>query len=497
MPAKPTRKPVPLIFVSVDTIPAPDTGTEAIRDGSGLRRTCSTPTFNQSTKLRCLTTTGPTPPRPALKRGQGIGSLRVHTDEKSSLSVASSSTLSRKSSLSSLGSRFRLKLRPSKPNLLMSDGSSESSRSSSPAGKPLPPLPALCPTIPTPVYEEDLDPFDEQPPAASPPFKVRRKPVPLYIPPSDAVPIMDFSTSQSSSDESSDEESPNPVERLGPNVFLTPDGESAWSLATAFTHIVRLSAGDGIERARVGFERENNIPTLHLPILPPGANTFDTSSILSAEADIMGSDLALINQSHNDIDFSSKRSRRKFSIRRKPAPKIVPPEEPEIGDELYASFPPSPQYSQADLVTTQRFLAAYGQPMSIPALASLLCEDRLQESDTQPLGIRATDITTALAYLRPHPFASAETRRRVLLVTPHNQPQLIREAVALGACYLAVAEGFSVKTMLQGAMHASKSAGRAFNLHAGTCTAPAAEIQLEQLWREVEADAASWKSAKF
>ncbi|KAF7338705.1 hypothetical protein MSAN_02192700 [Mycena sanguinolenta] len=297
---------------------------EEKREAIALRATCTTPTFNQSTKFSSLVASeGPS--NPFMQRGHGICTIPRYTDYKTALedegsppTPGASRSLNRKlsrmglrtseddvfssapsssSSLSRKASRFRLRLRPSKSSLRSSDGSSDgNSRCSSPVTAvssekplPLPPLFSPC-TSPFDEYQLDHDrtPVTEVPPPPAPPkprFKIRRKPVPEYIPeylPEPPLPAVDFDSLSSSSsvyssetDSSADECSS--LQIVGPNVFIAYNDNSCLSaLATAFTHIIHLSTakptGRNIlrtPRSDVTYDPETGAHTLYLPIPPP------------------------------------------------------------------------------------------------------------------------------------------------------------------------------------------------------------------------------------
>ncbi|KAJ6520806.1 hypothetical protein DFH09DRAFT_226684 [Mycena vulgaris] len=203
------------------------------------RITCSTPTFNQSTKFSHLASAHRLPESPMMQRGQGICNLWRYTDYKTTLAADESSpTASSSGSLSWKSSRFRLRMRRSKNSLRSSDGSSgsdcHSSRSSSPGSpliseKALPPLPPLFSPCTSPMdrYYHDSD-FAPVPVAAPPPrprFRASRKPAPEYIP---AIVLpTPGSPSSSRSGEISDPESTSALQNVGPNVFIAYDDDSS------------------------------------------------------------------------------------------------------------------------------------------------------------------------------------------------------------------------------------------------------------------------------
>ncbi|KAJ7470952.1 hypothetical protein FB451DRAFT_1472734 [Mycena latifolia] len=167
------------------------------------------------------------------------------------------------------------------------------------------------------------------------------------------------------------------------------------------------------------------------------------------------SDLAPISESHRDIEFvppPAPPRHKRFKIRRKPVPGGVPPTDSDsssissVGDIIEAPRQHAhPAISHADLVATQEFLAASGRIVSLQELAYFLF-DGPASSDAPPLGLQATQIETALAFLRPHPFAPS-ARRRVLVMVLRGQ--LALEGLALMACYLAYAERCSVRFALR------------------------------------------------
>ncbi|KAJ7470948.1 hypothetical protein FB451DRAFT_1252573, partial [Mycena latifolia] len=333
----PSRIPVPRSF-TVPTTPVPNTSTpsplptprpklERTHSTKDLRKiaalsvrlTCSTPTFNQSTKFAHLASAHHVPDSPMMQRGQGICNLWRYTDYKTTLAAdeptsppSSSGSLSRKSS------SLRLRLRRSINSLRSSsnsDGSSDgrSSRSSSPGPSPvltekeLPPLPSLFSPCISPIdeycHDSNFPPeLDMAPPAQ---FKVRRKPAPEYNPnialPTSASP----SSSESSLEENDESEQSSSLQNVGPNVFIAYDDDSSFALATAFTHVIRIvsagNVGSGILRAPrsdITFEPETGTHTLLLPIPQPVV----PSSALD-DISIAISDLAPISESHRDIEF--------------------------------------------------------------------------------------------------------------------------------------------------------------------------------------------------
>ncbi|KAJ7314598.1 hypothetical protein DFH08DRAFT_943182 [Mycena albidolilacea] len=485
---------------------------EQRREALAIRLTCSTPTFNQSTKFSSLSTSG-RPTSPFRHRLQGIGTLPRYTGYKSTLEDdgapsprsgsrllnrkgsrlrldlrapseddASSSTSSPSGSLSRKPSRFRLRLRPSKSSLLSSDESSNDicSRCSSPATtvdwseKPLP-LPPLFSPCASPIDEyysdNDRTPVAEVPPPPLPrpsKFKIRRKPVPDYIPEVlPVVQIVDADSSSSSSLYSSelDEGSADDwsaLQIVGPNVFIAYNDDSTSAITTAFTHVIRLShappKSTGILRTPrsdgVTFDPETGVHTLYLAVPSP--------SVPSP----MFSYLSPIDESHSHIQFASTRKVRSKPVvlvgdSHTPVPIAEEPLSPSPADE-----PPAPAremvhaLTHADLLATQEFLAASGRAVGLPELAYFLSDGLSpSEAPSPPLGLQLPHIDTVLSFLRPHPFAPA-ARRRVLVLTPREQ--LAREGLALMACYLAQVDGSSVRGALRKFEGSVGTVGRAW-----------------------------------
>ncbi|KAF8175725.1 hypothetical protein K438DRAFT_1847598 [Mycena galopus ATCC 62051] len=434
------------------------------REALALRVTCTTPAFNQSTKFSSLAPSDQ-PANPFMHRGHGICTIPRYTDYKTALEdegspptrsasrilkqkpsrlrvevsgsedEASSSSTPSSGSLSRKPSRFRLRLRPSKSSLRSSDGSSseQSSRCSSPATtvsneKPLP-LPPLFSPCSSPIDEYYLGtPATEVPPPLTPPqsrFKIRRKPVPAYIPgseylPKAPLPAVDAdsasslsSVCSSESDSSANDSSPDDgsaLQIVGPNVFIAYDDDpTASALATAFTHIIHLSPAGSTRRDVLRtptYNSETGVHTLRLPIPSP--------------------------ISHRDIQFASS-----LNIRRKPVPEsmILAPDldMPVLTEEEPLSSDPH-CLSCDDLIATQEFLAASGRVVSLPEVAYLLADG---PCDAPSLGLQLTQIDTVLSFLRPHPFAPTSRRRLAI------------EGLALMACYLAQVDGRSVRSVLR------------------------------------------------
>ncbi|KAJ7036686.1 hypothetical protein C8F04DRAFT_1094096 [Mycena alexandri] len=437
-----------------DTDPTSDD--ERRKAALSIRSTCSTPTFNQSSKFSNLAACD-APTSPMMHRGQGICNLPRYTDYKDAIDDDGSPLpLSVSRSLGRKPSRFRLRRRRSKNSLGSSDGSSDghSSRSPSPGTvssifdqKPLP-LPPLFPPCTSPIDDDesyhDATPIAEVPPPLKPKFKIRRKPAPEYFPDVE-VPSLDSDSSSATSSEDSAEQR-SALQSVGPNVFIAYDDDSTFALMTAFTHIVRLSHGETSippSLTSVSFEPETGVHTLYLPIpslwptrLPDGI-----------------AELSPISESHRDIQFSSsltplnaKKSRRRAIAG--PAPPAATTADTSLmmakalADELYS---PSRPFSQADLIATQNFLAASGRVVSLPELAYFLSDDPMLPA-SPPLGLQVRHVDMVLSFLRPRPFAPT-ARRRVLLMT--SRGQLAREGLALMACYLARVEGWSIQFALR------------------------------------------------
>ncbi|KAJ7770080.1 hypothetical protein B0H16DRAFT_1777184 [Mycena metata] len=428
---------------------------ERRRAALSIRLTCSTPAFNQSSKFSNLASCD-APTSPMMHRGQGICNLPRYTDYKDTIDRDGSPLpLSVSRSLNRKPSRFRLRRRRSKNSLGSSDGSSDghSSRSSSPGTvssspdqKSLP-LPPLFPPCTSPIDEDecyhDATPIAEVPPPLPPKFKIRRKPVPAYIPDVEVPSLVSDSSSATSSEDSAEECSA--LQNVGPNVFIAYDDDSTSALMTAFTHIVRLSHGETSippSLTNVTFEPRTGVHTLFLPIPSPWPTTLPDSI----------AELSPIAESHRDIQFSSsltvKKSRRRAIAG--PAPPTTTTTTANtslmiakaLADELYS---PSRPFSRADLIATQDFLAASGRFVSLPELAYFLSDDPMLPA-SPPLGLQVRHIDMVLSFLRPHPFAPA-ARRRVLLMT--SRGQLAREGLALMACYLARVEGWSIRFALR------------------------------------------------
>ncbi|KAJ7082920.1 hypothetical protein B0H15DRAFT_852033 [Mycena belliarum] len=439
-------------------------------EGLRTRLTCSTPAFNQSTKFSYLAPALELPASPMMQRGQGICNLWRYTDYKSTLAIEPCFKAPRSPPSSALGrksSRLRLRLRRSKTSS-SSDGSSDgrSSRSSSPGApilteKALPSLPPLFSPCTSPIdeYYQDVDT-----PSAigiSRPqhsiYKIPRKPAPEYIPP--AIPRIVLHTSvppmssASSVGEHAESENPSSLQIVGPNSFIAYDDDNTLSaLTSAFTHIIRVSPADNVgagilraPRSEISFEPEAGVHTLLLPIPPPAAqpSAFPLASAIA-------SDISPRKESHHGADFASPLLRQKFRIRRKPVPQSAPPlarldpfPTGDLNQESHQLVEPA--FSQADLVATQQFLASSGRLVSLQELAYYL-SDSPAPLDAPLLGLEATQIETALAFLRPHPFAP-NVRRRVLVVVPRGQ--LALEGLALMACYLAGEERCSVRFALR------------------------------------------------
>ncbi|KAJ7651165.1 hypothetical protein FB45DRAFT_32043, partial [Roridomyces roridus] len=229
---------------------------EAIR----IRLTCSTPTFNQSTKfLHLVSTGGKDPLLPGIQRGQGIGGLKRYTDYKETLTDGvvpspSSPTLTRKPS------RLRMTLRRAKTmaSLRTSDRRSDTdtSRCSSPGAtvpfdKP-PPLPSFFSPCTSPA-KEYLPDYDYESEFVAPQirstrslqsFKIRRKPVPTYYP---SPPTSDSSSDDSSASEDNVElEQSGAIQNVGPDVFIAYNDDDSFALTTAFTHVIRLVHADAV-----------------------------------------------------------------------------------------------------------------------------------------------------------------------------------------------------------------------------------------------------------
>ncbi|KAJ6469460.1 hypothetical protein C8R45DRAFT_1105317 [Mycena sanguinolenta] len=472
-----------------DTTCSPASDDEQKREAIALRATCSTPTFNQSTKFSSLVVSEG-PANPFMQRGHGICTIPRYTDYKTALEDegspptrglnrklsrmglrtseddGSSSNPSPSSSLSRKASRFRLRLRPSKSSLRSSDGSSDgNSRCSSPATAvssekplPLPPLFSPC-TSPFDEYYDHTSVTEVPPPPASPQprFKIRRKPVPEYIPeylPQPPLPAVDVDSLSSSSSSAYSSETDNSADDcsslqiVGPNVFIAYDDNASLSaLATAFTHIIHLSTAKPTgrtilrtPRSDVTYDPETGVHTLYLPIPPP---------VIPPH---IFSDFSAIDESHRDIRFTSLLHNKTWC---KPVPEsILLAEDPDsialtLEEPLQCAVKEDLQcevvhpLSHDDLVATQDFLAASGRVVSLPELAYFLSDG---PSDAPPLGLQLIQIDTVLSFLRPHPFAPT-TRRRVLLMTPRGQ--LALEGLALMACYLAQVSGCSVRFVLR------------------------------------------------
>ncbi|KAJ7913009.1 hypothetical protein B0H13DRAFT_2005720 [Mycena leptocephala] len=406
-----------------------------------VRLTCTTPTFNQSTKLSNLAS-GCAPTSPMMHRGQGICNLPRYTDYKTALeddssvhTSSSSSSLSRKpsrfrlraseddgssaifgasSSLIRKPSRFRLRAPEDDSFIATSDASSSLSR------KPSRFLRMCRSKASLRSSDGSSDGHSSRvlalvPPPLQPKFKIRR----TLTPDSDS----------SDSSYSASTEEGNALQIVGPNVFIAYDDDSIFALTSAFTHIIRLTAGTGTLcalRSDVTFEPETGVHTLYLPIPSPVAPPHMFSAV------------SAIDESHGDIQFTSSlpdpsQNMRKIRARR-------------AGDR--AELPSNPAYpSYNDLVATQEFLAASGRVVSLPELAYFLSDpEGPTVSDAPPLGLQLTQIDMVLSFLRPHPFAPA-ARRRVLVMTPRGQ--LALEGLALMACYLARVEGCSVRFALR------------------------------------------------
>ncbi|KAJ7131959.1 hypothetical protein C8R46DRAFT_1048480 [Mycena filopes] len=424
----------------------PTSEDERRRAALSIRLTCSTPTFNQSNKFSKLAACD-APASPMMHRGEGICNLPRYTDYKengSPLSLNVSRSLNRKPSRLA-----RLRRCLSRSSLRSgSDGSSDgqSSRSSSPGtlsstsdDKSISPMFSRC-TSPIDEYYNDTTPTAEVPPPVPPKFKIRRKPVPEYIPDALGVPSLDYDSSSATSSDDAAEEC-GVLQNVGPNVFIAYDDDSTFALMTAFTHVVRLSHAEATPPAPsdVEFLPETGLHIMYLPIPSPWPTTLPDP----------------IRESHRDIQFTSslptpsavKKSRRRRAIAGPPPPSPTSTTSERslilakaLTDELHSPVRP---FSRADLVATQAFLAASsGRAVSLPELAYFLSDDPLALLPAAPpLGLQVRHIDTLLSFLRPHPFAPA-ARRRVLLMA--SRGQLAREGLALMACYLARTEGWSL-----------------------------------------------------
>ncbi|KAJ7776629.1 hypothetical protein DFH07DRAFT_936905 [Mycena maculata] len=461
----PTRVPVPRSFTAPATPvttndfkpPSPPTSVRPCNSESGysdeertaealsLRLQCPTPTFSQSSKLSHMASGHvQNPVSPMMHRGQGIGNLRQYTDYGTMLvNDAATPAPGFSGLLRRNSSRFRLKLRPSKCSLRSADESSEGGDSNPgpplPTGKPLP-LPPLFSPCTSPIGESDDDAVPSSmadvPRPAHPKFKIRRKPVPQYHPTPDSDSSSDYG-----SDESSEPEQSSALQNVGPNVFIAYDDDSSFTLAAAFTHVIRLvpadAVGTGILRAtpsEVTLETTTGVHTLRLPIPPPAAQPGIPDSVSVSK-------LSSINVRSTFVPSSVPRQAvLGFASPSDPDPPSVSGEDTRHPSDLL----PCANFSYADLVATQEFLAASGRIVSLQELAYFLI-DVSTPSDAPPLGLQASQIDTALAFLRPHPFA-AGARLRVLVMTPRGQ--LAVEGLALLACYLARAERCSVRSAL-------------------------------------------------
>ncbi|KAJ7671295.1 hypothetical protein DFH06DRAFT_1468069 [Mycena polygramma] len=476
-------------------------------DALALRHTSSTPAFTQSSKFSRIRS--PIPPVPMLHHGQGyrtLPRLAAQGGISSDSSTSTSSSLSRKPSSSASNSstswrglsrklsRFRLRgsedesgsistdqtssfssgssekpsrirrsVGPSKTNLHSSDESSSDAGSSlcsiSISGtpilneKPLPEAPLFSPCT-SPIDEYNLD-NDPTPSAEAAParqlsrFQIRRKPVPEYFPDTRPVPDSDSSSAYSTSSGESSAEGSAAIQIVGPNVFIAYDNDATSTLTAAFTHIVRLLPADAIgagvrHRAEeVEFEPQTGVHTLYLPVPRPVAPPH------------IFSDFSAIDESHCDIRFASTLTDTVDHAKdRRTSASIRPPSatSPSASKSDHRPRRSDSQLSHADLVATQDFLAASGRIVSLPELAYFLTELSAQAHFTDPpappLGLQPAHIDAVLSFLRPHPFAPATTRR-VLLVAPRGDAQLVREGLALMACYLARVEGWGVRFALR------------------------------------------------
>ncbi|KAJ6461264.1 hypothetical protein C8R47DRAFT_109125 [Mycena vitilis] len=465
-------------------------------DARALRHTSSTPAFNQSSKFSRIRS--PIPPVPMLHHGQGYRTLPRLAAQGTILTASGTSTsssLGRKPSTSASSSsaswrglsrklsRFRLRGSEDESSSVSTDqtssGSSEkpsrilrsvgpsvtnvhsSDESSSDAGsslcsisisgtpllneKPLPEAPLFSPcTSPIDEYYLDNDPtpLAEAAPARQlSKFQIRRKPVPEYFPDTNS----DSSSAYSTRSGESSSEGSAAIQIVGPNVFIAYDNDATSALTAAFTHIVRLlpadTTGAGVRREEVHFKPQTGVHTLYLPVPRPVTPPH------------IFSDFSAIDESHCDIRFAStltdtldhaKDRRTSGSVR---PPSATSP--PTSGARPRRS---DSQLSHADLIATQEFLAASGRIVSLPELAYFLTElsaqTPLDDPSAPPLGLQPAHIDAVLAFLRPHPFAPATTRR-VLLVVPRGDAQLVREGIALMACYLARVEGWGVRFALR------------------------------------------------
>ncbi|KAJ7116725.1 hypothetical protein C8R44DRAFT_983694 [Mycena epipterygia] len=439
--------PIPNTFQTTNDLGNSNSDDERKLAALTIRLTCSTPTFNQSNKFSHFASGHHSS---VMQLGQGISSLTGYktspAKDTTILTPGSSGSFSRKPS------RFRLRMRSSKSSPCSSDESSsvgQSSRSSSPgtpilAEKTLPLLP--------PLFSPCTSPINEYYHNSRPRFKIRRKPVPEYIPTISLPP---------SSDEDSDLEDLSALQNVGPNVFIAYDDDSSFALATAFTHIIHIvpadAVGTGILRAPrsdIKFDPETGVHTLRLPIPPPAAQPgVDAASI---------GELSPIDESHRDILFTSSladMARNSIKILRKPVPGCTSDAESDVASPFSSADDPSAEprdfaesaLSYADLVATREFLAASGRIVSLRELGYFLADacaspDADPDAPPPPLGLQATQIATARAFLRPHPFA-ASVRRRVLVMAPRGQ--LALEGLALAACYVADVEGCGVQGVLR------------------------------------------------
>ncbi|KAJ7116718.1 hypothetical protein C8R44DRAFT_880072 [Mycena epipterygia] len=549
--------PIPNTFQTTNNLGNSNSDDERKFAALTIRLTCSTPTFNQSNKFSHFAS-GHHPS--VMQLGQGISSLTGYKT-----SPAKDATIPTPGSSGSFGrkpSRFRLRMRSSKSSPCSLDGSSsmgQSSRSSSP-GTPL--LAEKTLSLLLPLFSPCTSPINEYYQISRPRFKIRRKPVPEYIP-----------ASSLSSDEDSDLEELNALQNVGPNVFIAYNDDSLFAVATAFTHIIHIaptdtspdrllnlsifnsdshgyldsrltalpvrgnprtqsmaehlyncsptswvtegpSPGDSLPRRRVTmaamhessasplpplltlsasngcsvvsipsalhgaspnpcsitdtvgtdilhtprsditFNPETGVHTLHLPIPPPAAQSgIDAASI---------GELSSIDESHRDILFTSSladMAHNSFKIPRKPVPGCTSDVESDVASPFSSVDDPSAQprdFAESallyvDLLATQEFLAASGRIVSLRELGYFLI-NACASPDADPdaplplLGLQATHIAMAHAFLRPHPFA-ASMRRRVLVMVPRGQ--LALKGLALAACYVADVEGCGVQGVLR------------------------------------------------
>ncbi|KAJ7651142.1 hypothetical protein FB45DRAFT_889769 [Roridomyces roridus] len=403
---------------------------EAIR----VRLTCSTPTFNQSTKfLHLVSTGGKDPLLPGIQRGQGIGGLKRYTDYKETLTDGvvpspSSPTLTRKPS------RLRMTLRRAKTmaslRTLDRRSDTDTSRCSSPGAtvpfdKP-PPLPSFfspC-TSPTKEYLPDYDYESEfvapqiRSTRSLQSFKIRRKPVSTYYP---SPPTSDSSSDDSSASEDNVElEQSGAIQNVGPDVFIAYNDDDSFALTTAFTHVIRLVHADAVglclPSSSTTFDHSTGVHTLLLPIPSPVAPVEDDISVAAFQP---------IGESHGDIAF--------------PCSETASVNEDGSETSIYteadgANEDPSPAalddlLTASENITSLRELGDVLADALTPSAAPSAC------TSIPPLGSTSRHIEAVLSFLRPHPFASG-TRRRVLVMTP-REPQLAREGLGLMGCYLA------------------------------------------------------------